>query len=148
MIDTSGVWCRPEGRPGPEGQLFICGGPVPGDDPDSADFEVDWSLFEEHYWPALAARAPAFEAIRPGRAWAGHYDMNLFDHNALVGRAPGLENLFLAIGFSGHGLQQSPAVGRGLAELIVHGRYLTLDLADLSPARVAENRPLLERNVI
>jgi FAD-dependent oxidoreductase domain-containing protein 1 len=148
MIDTSGVWCRPEGQRSAEGQLFICGGPVRGEDPDSEDYEVDWSLFEEHYWPALAARVPAFEAIRPGRAWAGHYDMNLFDRNALVGRAPGLDNVYLAIGFSGHGLQKAPAVGRGLAELIAHGRYLTLDLSDLSPARLAENRPLVERNVI
>jgi glycine/D-amino acid oxidase-like deaminating enzyme len=149
IIDTTGVWARPEG----EG--FICGvSPGPEDeepdwrDDDPSSQEVDWSLFEARVWPALAHRVPAFEAIRPGRAWAGPYDMCLLDHNAIVGPAGGLANLYLCNGFSGHGLQQSPAVGRGLAELIVHGRYLTLDLSDLGYERVAANRPLLERNVI
>jgi len=144
IIDKSGVWWRPEG----EG--YITGySPDDLDETDhSTDFEVDWLLFEEVIWPALAMRIPAFEAIRPGRAWAGHYDMNLLDHNALVGRVPGLANGFIACGFSGHGLQQSPALGRGLAELITEGRYTSLDLADLSPERVLTSTPLLERNVI
>ncbi|HEX8167718.1 MAG TPA: FAD-binding oxidoreductase [Beijerinckiaceae bacterium] len=149
LIDTTGVWCRPEG----EG--FIGGiSPGPGeDDPDWRDDdpstqEPDWALFEERVWPALAHRVPAFATVRPGRAWAGPYDMNLLDHNAIVGPAGDLENFYLCNGFSGHGLQQSPAVGRGLAELIAHGRYTTLDLSDLSFGRVAANRPLLERNVI
>lgn len=144
IIDKSGVWWRPEG----EG--YITGySPDDLDETDhSTDFEVDWALFEEVIWPALATRIPAFEAIRPGRAWAGHYDMNLLDHNALVGRVPGLANGFIACGFSGHGLQQSPALGRGLAELITEGRYTSLDLADLSPERVLTSTPLLERNVI
>ncbi|WP_406855866.1 FAD-binding oxidoreductase [Alsobacter sp. KACC 23698] len=150
VIDTTGAWFRPEGRRGPEGQLFIgSAGPTAGmPDPDSDEFEVDWGFFEETIWPALATRVPAFEEIRPGRAWAGHYDMNLFDHNAILGRAGGIDNFYLANGFSGHGLQQAPAVGRGLAELILHGRYLTLDLSDMSFDRIAANRPVLERNVI
>ncbi len=144
LIDTSGVWCRPEG------EAYICGW-SPTDDSETdqgRDFEVDWSQFEEIVWPALATRVPAFEAIRPGRAWAGHYDMNLLDHNAIVGHMGDLDNACLAAGFSGHGLQQSPAVGRGLAELIIHGRYQSLDLSDLSYKRIAANRPLRERNVI
>jgi FAD-dependent oxidoreductase domain-containing protein 1 len=149
LIDTTGVWCRPEG----EGFIGSAS-PGPGDedpdwlDDDPATQEPDWSFFEERVWPALAHRIPAFEAIRPGRAWAGPYDMNLFDHNAIVGPAPECRNLYLCNGFSGHGLQQSPAVGRGLAELIVHGRFVTLDLADFGFERIAANRPLLERNVI
>jgi glycine/D-amino acid oxidase-like deaminating enzyme len=143
-IDPSGVWWRPEG------ENFICG--VSPDDLDTrdhgADFEVDWPLFEETIWPALAARVAAFETIRPGRAWAGHYDMNLFDHNAIVGRVPGLSNVFLAAGFSGHGIQQSPAVGRGLAELVTHDAYRTLDLSPFAFERIIEGRPILERNVI
>ncbi|MCA3625023.1 MAG: FAD-binding oxidoreductase [Methylobacterium sp.] len=144
IIDKTGVWWRPEG----EG--YITGySPDDLDETDhGTDFEVDWALFEEVIWPALASRIPAFEAIRPGRAWAGHYDMNLLDHNALAGRVPGLANGFIACGFSGHGLQQAPAMGRGLAELITEGRYNSLDLADLSPERVLTNTPLLERNVI
>lgn len=154
LIDTSGVWCRPEGRPGAEGQMFICGVSPPADrDPDwddaePASQEIGWSEFEESVWPALAARVPAFEAIRPGRAWTGPYDMNLTDANAILGPAIGLPNLILANGFSGHGLQQSPAVGRGLAEWVAHGRYLTLDLSELGHARIVEARPLVEANVI
>jgi FAD-dependent oxidoreductase domain-containing protein 1 len=149
MIDTTGAWCRPEG----EG--FI-GGVSPGPDEPDPDWrdddpsthEVDWSYFEERVWPALAHRVPVFEAIRPGRAWTGPYDMNLLDHNAIVGPAGEVENLYLCNGFSGHGLQQSPAVGRGIAELIARGSYVTLDLSDLGYGRIAANRPLLERNVI
>jgi glycine/D-amino acid oxidase-like deaminating enzyme len=149
IIDTTGVWARPEG----EG--FICGvSPGPGEpDPDWIDDDpttqdVDWALFEERIWPALAHRVPAFEAIRPGRAWAGPYDMCALDHNAIIGPVPSPVNFHLCNGFSGHGLQQSPAVGRGLAELIVHGRYVSLDLSALGFERVAANAPLRERNVI
>jgi FAD-dependent oxidoreductase domain-containing protein 1 len=151
MIDTTGVYVRPEGHGTAEGQTFICGAsPPPEAAPEwTGDCEtVDWSFFEETVWPALAHRVPAFEAIRPGRAWAGPYDMNLMDHNAIVGPAGEVANLILANGFSGHGLQQSPAVGRGIAELIVDGRYRTLDLADLGYERVAAGRPLVEANVI
>lgn len=144
IIDKSGVWWRPEG----EGYIT---GFSPDDDNENDqrdDFEVDWPIFEEIIWPVLAHRIPAFEAIRPGRAWAGHYDMHRLDHNAIVGRVTGFGNAYLACGFSGHGLQQAPAVGRGIAELIVDGRYTTLDLADLGMERVLAGKPLRERNVI
>ncbi|MBL0929965.1 MAG: FAD-binding oxidoreductase [Alphaproteobacteria bacterium] len=144
-IDPGGVYFRPEG----EG--FIAGTvPAEDKDPDVApdDFEVDYDFFDEYVWPALAARVPAFEAIKRGRAWAGHYDMNLFDANALIGFVPGTSNVLLANGFSGHGLQQSPGVGRGLAELIRHGRFTTLDLSDLSPARLLTGAKMLEKNVV
>jgi FAD-dependent oxidoreductase domain-containing protein 1 len=144
LIDTSGVWVRPEG------DGYIAGfSPADDDTVDhGADFEVDWSIFEEIIWPALATRIPAFESIKPGNAWAGHYDMCLLDHNAIIGQMGDLSNGFMAAGFSGHGLQQSPAVGGGLAELIMHGRYMTLDLSDLSFARIATNRPIIEQNII
>ena len=149
VIDPSGAWFRPEGD-GFIGSIS----PEEGEpDPDWADDdpstqEVDWRVFEERVWPALANRVPAFEAIRPGRAWTGPYDMCLFDQNAIVGPAPGLPNFLLCNGFSGHGLQQAPAIGRGIAELIVRGRYASLDLSDLRYERILENRPVLERNVI
>jgi FAD-dependent oxidoreductase domain-containing protein 1 len=148
LIDVSGAYVRPEG----EG--FICGASPEADldpdwrDEDPATQEVDFAFFEEFIWPALAHRVPAFEAIKPGRAWSGPYDMCLLDHNAIVGPAGEIENFHLCNGFSGHGLQQAPAVGRGLSELIVHGRYRTLDLSELGYGRVLANRPLLERNVI
>jgi len=143
LIDPTGTYCRPEG------DLFLCGAaPDPDDDPPADDFEVDHALFEERIWPVLAARVPAFEAIRPGRAWAGHYDMNLFDYNAIVGPVPGIANLLVANGFSGHGLQQAPAVGRGLAELVASGAYETLDLSPLGFERILAGRPLLEKNIV
>jgi glycine/D-amino acid oxidase-like deaminating enzyme len=154
LIDTSGVWMRPEGQAGAAGQTFIAGWSPPADrDPDWSDRdpatrEVDWVLFDEVVWPALAARIPALAELRPGRAWAGPYDMNTIDHNAIVGPAGDPANFYLCNGFSGHGLQQSPAIGRGLAEVIVEGRYATLDLGPLGYERFATGRHLLERNVI
>jgi FAD-dependent oxidoreductase domain-containing protein 1 len=143
VIDTTGVYFRPEGL------TYVTGvSPPEAEDPDSDDFEVIWEQFEEVLWPALAHRAPALENLKLVRAWAGHYDLNIFDHNAIVGRLPGFDNAYLAAGFSGHGVQQSPAVGRGLAELIAHGRYVALDLSDFGYERIAAGRPLLERNVI
>lgn len=149
LVDATGAWFRPEGD-GFIGSIS----PTPGeadpdwDDDDPGTQEVDWAVFEDRVWPALAHRVPAFEAIRPGRAWAGPYDVCAFDGNAIIGPAPDGDNLYLCNGFSGHGLQQAPAVGRGLAELLVHGRYMTIDLSALGYARVAQNRPLIERNII
>jgi glycine/D-amino acid oxidase-like deaminating enzyme len=154
LIDASGVYVRPEGKRGAEGQMFICGASPPQerdrawDETDPASQDVDWGFFEDTIWPALAERVPAFEAIRPGRAWSGPYDMNGLDGNAIIGPAVGMPNLLLANGFSGHGLQQSPAVGRGLAEKIIHGRYVTLDLSDLGHERIVARRPLMEANII
>jgi FAD-dependent oxidoreductase domain-containing protein 1 len=143
LIDPSGVYVRPEG------DLYICGSsPAPDNDLPATDFEVDHSFFGETIWPVLAARVPAFETIRPGRAWAGHYDFNTFDQNAIVGPVPGVANVLVAVGFSGHGLQQAPGVGRGLAELILHGRYTTLDLSALGFERISGGQPLTEENVV
>jgi sarcosine oxidase len=142
-IDPSGVYFRPEGA------LFLCGvSPGPEEDPDTFDLEVDDGWFEERLWPRLAARVPAFEAIKVRRFWAGHYAMNTFDANAILGPHPAIENLYFANGFSGHGLQQSPAVGRGIAEHLVHGAWRSIDLARFEFARIAAGRPVPERNVV
>ena len=144
VIDPSGVYFRPEGR-----DQFLCGvSPDSIDDLDDLPLEVDHALFEAVIWPRLAARVPAFEALRQTGAWAGYYEFNTFDCNGIVGFYPGIANFILANGFSGHGLQQSPAVGRGVAELIVHGAYRTLDLSPLGFERIAAKRPLTERNVV
>lgn len=143
LIDTSGIWLRPEG------QGFIAGFVPPADqDADFAPLEPEYHAFEQHVWPLLAERIPGFEALRMQRAWAGYYEMNTFDHNAIVGLSPACDNLVFANGFSGHGLQQCPAVGRGVAELLLTGGYRSLDLSPLSITRIAANRPLLEKNVI
>lgn len=143
VVDPSGAYFRPEG-PG-----FICGiSPNEADDPECFDFEVDHALFDERLWPLLAARVPGFEAARVQRSWAGHYDVNTLDHNVILGPHPEVDNLLFANGFSGHGLQQSPGVGRALAEWVVHGAYRTLDLSALGWQRVLENRPLREINVV
>jgi|SRR5688572_874614 len=144
VIDTSGMWFRPEG----EGS-FICGiSPDAANDPDDLPLDVEHALFDDVLWPALAARVPAFEALRPMQSWAGYYEMNTFDHNAILGAHSRWSNLYFANGFSGHGLQQAPAVGRGIAELLVHGRYTTLDLSALAFERIEQRRPLVELNVI
>ncbi len=89
-----------------------------------------------------------FEAIKLIRAWAGHYDYNVLDQNVLIGPAPQVPNFFFANGFSGHGLQQSPAIGRALSELIVFGQYRTLDLSRLSYNRVLSGTLIKEANVV
>lgn len=143
VIDPSGLWFRPEGR------RFLCGPPEdPDPDVSPEDLEVDLAAFETRAWPLLAHRVPAFEAIRMTSAWAGHYDYNTFDQNAFIGPVPGIGNLLLASGFSGHGIQQSPAIGRGLAEYICYGAYRSIDLSPLSYARYLANAPLRELNVI
>lgn len=145
LVDPSGIYVRPEGS------VYITGGAEPedGDGPaDPGDFEPDWPLFEEVIWPVLATRIPAFEAIKPTRAWAGHYDYNTLDQNAVIGPHPQVQNFLFANGFSGHGLQQAPAVGKALAELIVHGGYRTVDCSAFGYERVAEGRAFRELNVI
>lgn len=143
LIDPSGIWLRPEGTG------FIAGYAPPEDeDPDDAPLDPDHAAFEDHVWPTLAERIPAFEALRLRSTWAGYYEMNAFDHNAILGLHPACDNLYFANGFSGHGLQQCPAIGRGLAELILTGRWQTLNLEPLAFQRILDNRPLLERNVI
>ena len=95
-----------------EGKGFISNvSPPPECDPVTKDAEIEYELFEELIWPALAMRVPAFEAIRQTGAWCCHYDYNTLDENLIIGRTPAYGNFYLAVGFSGHGLQQSPAGG-------------------------------------
>ena len=143
VIDPTGLYFRPEGAG------FLCGiAPAEHEDPECFDFSVPADWFEERLWPALAHRVPGFEAARLMSAWAGHYDVNLLDANAILGPHPDVDNLLFANGFSGHGLQQSPAVGRALSEWIVHGGYRSLDLSALGWERVIQQRPLRELNVV
>ncbi|WP_149142163.1 NAD(P)/FAD-dependent oxidoreductase [Gemmobacter caeruleus] len=112
------------------------------------DFDPDLHLFEDVIWEQLWHRAPGFDAVKVVRHWVGHYAYNTLDQNAILGPHPALPSLFLMNGFSGHGLQQAPAVGRGIAEHILTGGWQSLDLSDLSVARVLENRPFREQAVV
>jgi glycine/D-amino acid oxidase-like deaminating enzyme len=142
MIDPSGLYFRPEGA------TFLTGIAPPEDqDPDAEDFDIDHGQFDGEIWPRLAARVPAMETLKVRGAWCCHYDVNTLDHNALLGRHPELPSFVMACGFSGHGLQHSPGVGRAIADLIIHGAYRTIDVTRLGFARVRENAPLREVNV-
>lgn len=140
LFDTSGIWIRPEG------DGFIGGIQPPADrDPDATDdFEPDHSLMQDTFWPALAARIPAMEELRLERAWAGHYEVNALDHNGVVGLHDDIANLVISTGFSGHGVMHSPAAGRGVAELIIHGGFVSLDLSALGYGRIRAGAPLPE----
>lgn len=141
LIDPTGFWMRPDG------ERYI-GGLEPHVETDEAPLDADLGGFEEEFWPALAARIPAFEAARLERAWAGYYDMNDFDCNAVVGLHPSLANLYFVNGFSGHGMQHAAAVGEALALGILGRRDTAIDLSPLGFDRLLEGRPLLELNVI
>lgn len=131
----------------PEGSGYITNAAAPSNrDPDTQDREVDLELFEEINWPVLASWVPAFEAIKITSAWCCHYDVNVLDENAIVDKHPSINNYYFATGFSGHGLQQSPAVGRALSELIIDGSYQTIDLSRMGLKRVLDNQPIMETN--
>ncbi len=143
-IDPSGVHVRENG-----GGTYMAGGHAdfdPAADPD--DFTMDHTLWENHVWPAVATRIPAFEAVKVTSEWAGQYDTNVLDHNAVTGPHPEIANFIFLNGFSGHGLQQSPAMGRGTAEWLTYGGYRTLDLTPFHYDRIAENRPMVEKAII
>lgn len=134
--DHTGVSFRPEGSG------YIVGRTAAG---GAAGF--DWTLdhreFDETLWPLMAHRCPPFEAVKAKSGWVGHYDQCRLDGNPIIGPwVGGLENFYVAAGFSGHGLQHAPAVARGLAELILHGEFRNLDLSLFSYRRVLDNRPI------
>ena len=142
-VIPGGAYFRPEGR------NFLAGlSPEELQEPDNLDWEVDHAWFEENIWPALAERVPLFEAIKVISAWVGHYDYNALDQNAVIGPHPEVTNFLFANGFSGHGLQQGPAAGNAIAELVIDGRYKTIDLARFGYDRIRNNQPLFEKNVI
>ena len=125
-------------------------GCTPDIDPAVAydDFVMDDDVWEDKVWPALAHRIPAFERIKVTSRWAGHYAHNRLDQNVVVGPHPQLQNFVFANGYSGHGMQQSPAIGRGAAEQVMFGEYRTLDLAPLGYQRILDDTPFIESAII
>ena len=143
IVDPSGVYVRSEPP------YFLAGAP-PTDDVavDADDLTVVHEEFEDLIWPVLAERIPSFDRLRVTHSWAGHYAYNVIDQNAVVGPAHPVENLILANGFSGHGLQQAPGVGRAVAELLTYGEYTSIDLSQLGYARIAAGKPFQESAII
>jgi sarcosine oxidase subunit beta len=142
MIDMSTGWhFRQEGL----GLLMAWAGPdqQPG---FRADFDP---AFIEKILTRAAARVPDFEnlAVNPRRCWAGLYEMSP-DHHAILGPAPGVRGFYFANGFSGHGVMHSPATGRIIADLIVHGETQIIDAQDLNVQRFAEGRAIEETAIL
>ena len=142
-IDPSGVHFRTDGK------YYMAGCP-PEDDPAVAydDFGFDHGLWENKVWPAVATRVPQLDQVKVINEWVGHYAYNVLDQNAILGRHSVVSNFVFLNGFSGHGLQQSPALGRGIAELITYGEYRSLDLSPFEYRRIETNQAMIEKAVI
>ena len=141
-FDINGFYFRPEGH------NFLWGyTPTPAEEPEIKDWEIDYDLFENKLWEMAAARVPVFETVKLVSSWVGHYDYNWFDQNGVIGRHPEITNFYFANGYSGHGIQQGPASGNAVAELICFGEYRTIDLAALGYQRLHDNQPLYEKNI-
>ena len=143
-IDPSGIHVRQDG---PDtylaGSKGFIDGPVNFD-----DFSFEKDLWEEYVWPKIANRIPAFEAIKVKSEWVGHYAYNTLDQNAIIGPHPIISNFMFINGFSGHGLQQAPAMGRGMSELLIYGKYQNLDLSPFGFDRILNGIPFMEEAII
>jgi FAD-dependent oxidoreductase domain-containing protein 1 len=137
---TTGVYWRPEGKE------YLAGSPI--SKWGCEDLEPEWNDFEELVWPGLAKRIPAFEELKLTGGWAGYYDTNKLDNNAIVGKHPAYKNVYLATGFTGRGLMQSPGVGRALTELIMTGSYQTIDLNCFGIERILSKKERIEPYVL
>ncbi|XP_018307528.1 FAD-dependent oxidoreductase domain-containing protein 1 isoform X1 [Mycetomoellerius zeteki] len=143
-IDPSGTYFRRDGL----GGNFIGGkSPEPNEEPSVENLDVDHEFFDNKVWPLLAHRVPAFESLKVKSSWAGYYEYNTFDENGIIGQHPYHLNVFIATGFSGHGIQKAPAVGRAVSELILDKRFITIDLSKLSFDRFLTSEPMTEANV-
>ena len=142
VIDMStGFHFRPEGL----GLLMAWNDPE-----ETPGFKTAFDpAFVEKILTHAVNRVPCFEdlQVNPHRSWAGLYAVTP-DHHAIMGAAPGLPGLFLANGFSGHGVMHSPATGRITADLILQGASNLLDTRDLNLERFAEGRQIEETAVL
>lgn len=135
-MDPTGVYFRHEG------ESYITG--LNEDTPSSLKFQLKKSTYYDELWPVIANRIPNFEKAKLERGWVGLYDFNTEDHNAILGEHPQMNGYYVAFGFSGHGMQQAPGVGKGISELILKGKYETIDLSPLRIERFAEKDLVIE----
>lgn len=144
-IDPTGTYFRRDGL----GGNYLAGkSPLPSEEPAVDNLDVDHAYFDSHVWPNLAHLVPSFEAIKVKSAWAGFYEYNTFDENGIIGPHPYYNNLYIATGFSGHGIQQTPAVGRAISEMIIDGEFRTIDLTRFGFDRILVDQPLFEANIV
>jgi FAD-dependent oxidoreductase domain-containing protein 1 len=141
-FNTDGVYWRPEGR-----NFLMSFTPSEEEEPKVKDWEMEHHWFEERIWPSIYDRIPCCEALKVVSTYVGHYDYNWFDQNGIIGRHPTLPNFYFGNGFSGHGIQQGPATGNAISELIMFGEYRTIDLTKFGVERIAANQPVFEKNI-
>jgi len=142
VIDVTGLYFRHE-----TGKVIMAGKSILGE-PPGFNFKVDNAFFNQTMWPILADRIPVFDRLKLIKGWSGLYEINRLDSNALLGEYPGLKGFYMAIGFSGHGFQQAPAVGKAMSELIRLGRYETIDVSPLNYERVISGKLVIEEEVV
>jgi glycine/D-amino acid oxidase-like deaminating enzyme len=142
VIDVTGLYFRHE-----TGKVIMAGKSIL-DEPPGFNFKVDNAFFNQTMWPILADRIPVFDRLKLIKGWSGLYEINRLDSNALLGEYPGLKGFYMAIGFSGHGFQQAPAVGKAMSELIRLGRYETIDVSPLNYERVISGKLVIEEEVV
>ncbi|UYV74390.1 FOXRED1 [Cordylochernes scorpioides] len=117
-------------------------------EPDPTNLDIDYKFFDDRVWPILANRVPSFNSLKLKSAWAGFYDYNYFDQNVIIGYHPWYTNIFFATGFSGHGIQMAPAVGRAVMEILLDGEYLNIDLSRFGFDRIIKEKPIWEANIV
>jgi glycine/D-amino acid oxidase-like deaminating enzyme len=132
----------------PEGTGYT-GGVPDWSVPSGWNFELAPTRFEEVVWPALAHRVPAMETLKLERGWCGHYARNRLDYSAIISRWEAESgNLYVATGFSDHGIMHAPATGLVIAELILGGRFETMDLSRFGTGRTLRGEPYREVGII
>jgi len=119
--------------------LLISG---PLDTEPSFNLNIDYEAMAEASENAMY-RVPILEKARIARGWAGLYEISP-DHHAILGKVPEVDGFILANGFSGHGFQHSPAVGKVIAELILDGKTNTINISSLSIERFGKGDLILE----
>ena len=143
VIDADGLlYFRHE-----SGKTILTGKSIP-DEPPGFNFEWDRDYYMNVVWPQVAKRVPPFDTAKLIRGWAGLYAMNKADGNAIIGHLGDVQGFYGAVGFSGHGLQQSPAIGKCMSELIQFGKYQTIDLSCFSFDRFKTGKLIFEEEMV